>query len=129
MEPAPTIFVVEDDADFREILLEYLSSLGYEVRVFGSAEQLMLYLRHDGSPAPRLVISDIHLVRATGFELARELRQLSADLPIILITSFGSPEMEESAVRQGASAYLEKPFRLSDMGELVRQFLPGPGGA
>jgi len=125
MQSVPVIFVVEDDADFREVLLEYLSSLGYEVRVFGSAEQLLLFLRHNGSPAPGLVVSDIHLVRATGFDLTRELREASPKLPVILITSFGNPEMEETAIQQGASAYLEKPFQLSAMGDLVRQFLPG----
>jgi DNA-binding NtrC family response regulator len=124
MGSVPVISVVEDDADFREVLLEYLSSLGYEVRVFGSAEQLLTCLRHSDSPAPGLVISDIHLVRATGFELARELRQVSPELPIILITSFGNPDIEASALEQGASAYLEKPFQLAAMGDLVRQFLP-----
>ncbi len=39
------------------------------------------------------------------------------------------PDIEASALRQGASAYLEKPFRLSAMGELVQQFLPAPSGA
>jgi DNA-binding NtrC family response regulator len=124
MESSPAIFVVEDDVDFREVLLEYLTSLGYEVRAFGSAEQLMLYLRNTSSGPPALVISDIHLVRATGFELARELRELRPELPIILITSFGNPDIEQSAVQLGASAYLEKPFQLSAISDLVRQFLP-----
>jgi FixJ family two-component response regulator len=117
------VFVVDDDAAFRAILIEYLSSLGYRVEAFSSAEQLMHHVRGDAAPSPSLLISDIHLERVTGLQLARELRGTNSSLPVILMTGFGSPEIEETAIRLGASAYLEKPFRLAAMRDLVREFL------
>ena len=117
------VFVVDDDAAFRAVLLEYLGSLGHRVQAFSSAEQLMQHMRGDAAPSPKLLISDIHLERVTGLQLARELRRTDSDLPVILMTGFGSPEIEETAIRQGASAYLEKPFPLAAMRDLVQKLL------
>ena len=117
------IFVIEDSAEFRALLLEYLSTLGYGVRAFASAEEVMQHVRSAIEPAPELGISDIHMERLTGFQLVRELRKASPSLPAILMTAFGSPEIEEQAIEQGA-AYLEKPFRLPVIRDLVRELLP-----
>ncbi len=119
------IFVIEDSAEFRSLLLEYLSTLGYGVRAFASAEEVMQHMR-SAAATPELVISDIHMERVTGLQLVRELRKTSPGLPAILMTAFGSPEIEEQVARQGA-AYLEKPFRLPVMRDLVRELLPDSG--
>jgi DNA-binding NtrC family response regulator len=118
------ICVVEDDAAFRALLLEFLTSLGYGVEVFSSAEDLMHHVGSADPPMPRLVISDIHMQRLTGFQLVRELRKSKPDVPVILMTAFGNPEIEETAIRHGASAYLEKPFHLSVMRDLLQKLIP-----
>lgn len=117
------IFVIEDSAEFRSLLLEYLGTLGYGVHAFASAEEVMQHIGSAAGPAPELVISDIHMERLTGFQLVRELRKVTPGLPAILMTAFGSPEIEEQAIEQGA-AYLEKPFRLPVIRDLVQRLLP-----
>ena len=117
------IFVIEDSAAFRSLLLEYLNTLGYDVCAFASAEEAMQHMRSADADAPDLLISDIHMERVTGFQLVRELRKASPALPAILMTAFGNPEMEEQALEEGA-AYLEKPFRLPVIRDLVQKLLP-----
>jgi CheY-like chemotaxis protein len=117
------IFVIEDSAAFRSLLLEYLNTLGYDVCAFASGEEAMQHMRSTAATEPELVISDIHMQRMTGFQLVRELRKASPGLPAILMTAFGNPEMEEQALEEGA-AYLEKPFRLPVIRDLVQKLLP-----
>lgn len=116
------IFVIEDNAAFRSLLLDYLSTLGHGVRPFASAEEVIQHMRDEATATPDLLISDIHMERVTGFQLVRELRRANPGLPVILMTAFGNPEIEEQAVEQGA-AYLEKPFRLPVMRDLVERLL------
>jgi len=121
--PARAIFVVEDDADFREMLGEYLGSLGYAVQAFASGEEALAHLRRASAPAPDLVVSDLNMPRLSGLQLMRELRATLPDVPVILMTAFGNPQVAEQAAREGAAAYLEKPFRLPELRDLVRRIL------
>ncbi len=116
------IFLIEDNAAFRALLLEYLSTLGYEVHAFASGEEVLRCIARETSPIPELVISDIHMEQLTGFQLVTELRQRTPDLPAILMTGFGNPELERRALDEGA-AYVEKPFQLPVIQDLVQKLL------
>ncbi len=119
----PTIFLAEDDAEFRSMLSEYLRSLGYEVWEFPSAEALLDHLRKSGTAAVDLVISDINMGATSGLELVHELKKVRPNLPFILMAAFGSGKIAREAQAAGADAYLDKPFRLPAMKELVQSIL------
>jgi DNA-binding response OmpR family regulator len=116
------IFLVEDDASFRALLGEYLDSLGYSVREFGSGEELLRALEGLADP-PDLVISDLNLGRVTGMQLLEELRRRNSQPPVILMTAFGSRETVQKVRSAGAAGYLDKSFEFDQIHELIEQVL------
>lgn len=94
----------------------------YHVEISASGEQALerLHERHF-----ELLISDFRLPGIDGLELLERVHQISPDTRRILITAFGSPEVEERA-RALTDAYLPKPFRLQDILRLVERVLSKP---
>lgn len=127
------IFIVDDDADFRGLLGEFLASLGYAVREFPSAEAVLAHLgTGDDAPSssvrkepagPCLVISDVQMGEISGLELARALKRRLPALPVVLMTGFGGAEAGRSARESGAEACLDKPFALDAVQDLVERLV------
>jgi DNA-binding NtrC family response regulator len=121
------LLLAEDDADYRTLLCEYLTSLGHSVIAFSSGEEV---LRHMGEPkaeAPSLMLTDMRMERISGLDLARTLRRMHPRLPVILMTAFGERPLARDTLALGRSAYVEKPFRLSELGaEIERMVGVGP---
>lgn len=94
----------------------------YRVETCDSGESALarLHERHF-----ELLISDYRLPGINGLELLERARQIHPDLRTILITAFGSPDVEERA-RELANAYLPKPFRLQDILRVVERILTEP---
>ena len=112
------ILIVEDEHLVAHALLRALnlSRDGYTVESCGSAEEALERL-DDGSFD--LLISDWRLPGMNGLELIEMAHQRNPGIRSVLITAFGSPQVEEQA-RRLSDAYLPKPFRLRDMIETVR---------
>ena len=70
-----------------------------------------------------LVISDIRMPEMDGLELLMRIRERDADVPVIMLTGFGSLETAQKAVRRGANDYLKKPFDSQEMRRAVRQHI------
>ena len=109
------LLLVEDDADYRELLSDYLTSLGHSVVEFSSAEDALRHVTESAEEPPGLVLTDMRMQRMSGMDLARALRRAHPSLPIILMTAFGERQLAQDAIRLGRSAYVEKPFRLADL--------------
>jgi DNA-binding NtrC family response regulator len=114
------ILVVDDDPDMRRMMVDLLGARGIRAFPSESAEEALEALRRG---AYALVVSDIELPAKDGFELLREIRALECDAPVVLMTSFGGPEMERRATLVGALGYLEKPFQPEELYELVDRVL------
>jgi CheY-like chemotaxis protein len=121
--PGAVIYLVDDDLEFRSLVGEYLGSLGYAVREFASAEGAPEALEAETASGPRLVLSDTRMARMTGFELAARLRRRWPELPIVLMSAFGTRQIEEEALANGATAYLDKPFPLSRVRDLIQSLV------
>jgi len=105
----PLILVVDDDHSVRESLARLIRSVGFGVRVFGSAEEF-LSASH-GRQADCLIL-DVRMPGMNGLELQRELSASNCDLPVIFITAHGSDEQARTrALGAGAVDYLLKPLR------------------
>ena len=107
------LVLVEDDADYRALLCDYLRSLGHCVVEFASAEEALRHMDAAGAEAPSLVLTDMRMGRMSGLELARALRETHPRLPIILMTAYGERQVARETLGLGSSAYVEKPFRLA----------------
>ncbi|HEY7489985.1 MAG TPA: response regulator [Candidatus Tectomicrobia bacterium] len=116
------VLFVDDEESLVGLGQEILGLLGYDVVVCtGSVEALEVFRM-----APQsfdLVITDQTMPYMTGEELARELRRLRADIPIILCTGFSHIMQAEKAQELGIDAFLLKPLAIQDLARVIQQVL------
>ncbi len=113
------ILVIDDDAIACEFLQEALSRAGYEVDAFTSAQKA---LREDLS-AYDLLMSDIRMPDMDGLQFLRQVHEKWPDLPVILMTAYGSLETTMEALRLGAWDYISKPFSPDQIRSMVKKVL------
>jgi len=113
----PKVLVVDDDEESRQLLSEVLEANGYGVGAVADGQQAREVLEQDAEY--RIVIADLHMPKETGLELLRHLRERNSNHSIVLMSSFISASERQLAQDLGAQALLEKPFRLSDLLEVV----------
>jgi FixJ family two-component response regulator len=109
----PVVAIVDDDRRVRESVQSVLESAGYEAVTFESAETFLLSA---ALSSVTCVIADVRLPGMDGTELQRRIRQERRRLPVILITAHDDDDVRQQALRDGAAAFLPKPF---DGGELL----------
>ena len=102
------VLVVEDDASLREALIDTLELAGADVVQAESGEQALDLLTRNYVD---MVVSDVNMGGMDGHELLGELRQRFPQLPVLLITAYGSIAKSVEAMREGAVDYLVKPFK------------------
>jgi two-component system nitrogen regulation response regulator NtrX len=107
---ASDVLVVDDEADIRELVAGILSDEGYSVRTAANSEEALAAVR---ARKPALLILDIWMAGGgmDGLEMLDMVKQLDADLPVIMISGHGNIETAVSAIKRGAYEFLEKPFK------------------
>jgi FixJ family two-component response regulator len=100
--------VVDDDQSVREALENLVSSVGFEVRLFASAED---FLDSDAPANTDCAVLDLCLPGSSGFELQRKLAADGQSIPVIIITAQGDDRARDEALAGGAIAFLKKPFK------------------
>jgi len=110
--------VVDDDDQMRAVIRGFLEREGYHVLEEGSADQAMLAL---DAVQTDIVILDRVMPGMSGPDLLSLLGRRGLNVPVILITAFGGPDVEAEALSRGAACYLEKPFRMSKVLEAVER--------
>lgn len=115
----PRILIVDDEREITEILADLLSE-DYECLKAGSAEEALDYLR-DGQF--HLVISDITMPGMSGLEMIPDVKRLSPDTVVVMISGMQTVESAIRALRLGAFDYLMKPFDLRQVEAVVKRAL------
>jgi DNA-binding NtrC family response regulator len=105
--PKGCILVTDDESEIREGLELLLTSEGYEVVLAETAEAALIRL---GERPFDLLLLDVSLPDRNGLDLLREIRLRDTDLPIVLITAYGSIDMARAAFKSGAQDYITKPW-------------------
>ncbi len=118
-----TVLVVDDEPDIRELLELSLVRMGLGVESAGSLAQAKMLLQER---AFDLCLTDMRLPDGDGLELVRFIGANFADLPVAVITAFGSTESAVSALKSGAFDYLTKPLSLDQLRALIRSALMLP---
>ena len=101
------VLVVEDDAALREALLDTLRAAGLAALAAADAPGALQLLAGEDIG---LVISDVHMPGADGYELLSSIKRLRPYLPVVLMTAFGTVAQAVAAMREGATDYIVKPF-------------------
>ena len=107
-----SVLVVDDDAAMREMLVSLLEDEGLRAEEADGADKALDRLRDAEFDA---VLSDIRMPGRSGIEMLGEVRALRPDLPVILMTAFGSIDTAIEAMRAGAFDYVTKPFKRNEV--------------
>jgi len=103
----PVISVIDDDASVRAATDNLLSSHGYRVHTFASAEEFLQSARLSDSSC---VITDVQMSAMSGLDLLTHLRARGYVAPFIFITAFPEESVRARALQAGAICFLAKPF-------------------
>ena len=117
------VLVVDDEPDIRELLELTLIKMGIGVVVAGSVGEARQRL---GETRFDLCLTDMRLPDGEGLDLVRHIATLGFDLPVAVITAFGSAENAVAALKAGAFDYVSKPIGLEQLRALVKSVLSLP---
>lgn len=115
----PAILVVDDEKTITFAIQNYFTRRGYRVdcaQELEEAEALMANVRYD------VVIADLRLTGvhgSEGLEIVRSVRERYPKTRVILLTAYGSPEIEAAAIRYGVHSFLQKPKPLAELAQVV----------
>lgn len=126
------ILVIDDDNEMRSMVADFARREGYDVSEAALASEALDLLSGGGLPtdlhpekgAPiDLVITDLNMPGLSGIEFTEKFHALLPNVPVILITAFGSIETAIDAIRKGAFDYTTKPFKLNEMSVTIARAL------
>lgn len=119
-----TILVVEDDKVLGEAIVDTLVISGYDVIHAKDGKDA---IREIETNAVDLVVSDIHMPNMKGTELLKRIKSDKPDLPVMLMTAYGSIEQAVETMRYGAVDYMVKPFEAEVLVNMVERYIGHAG--
>ncbi len=119
-ERVAQVLVVDDEPDIRELLELTLVRMGLGVQTVGSIAEAKERLKNERY---ELCLTDMRLGDGDGLELVRHIAGLGSDIPVAVITAYGSAENAVAALKAGAFDYVSKPVGLEQLRALVRSAL------
>jgi DNA-binding NtrC family response regulator len=114
------ILIVEDEPKMRRLLELQLAEEGFNARIAADAETGLQIL---GKEAFDVVVTDLKLPGMSGLEFLQAVKRVNADLPVVIMTAFGTVESAVDAMKAGASDYVLKPFSLAELVLVIRKEL------
>ena len=114
------ILVVDDDENLRWVLKTQLEELGYMVSTAADGEQALAVMEKE---APALVLTDLKMPRISGMELLDRIRVEYPEVPVVMITAFGTIQSAVQAMRAGAYDYLTKPIDYEELSLVMNRVL------
>lgn len=114
------VLIVDDERNIRRTLATFFGSLGHAVGQAESGEQALGAMRTQGFD---VVVTDYRMAEMNGLELLREIKRISPDTPVVLMTAYATVDNAVSAMKAGAYDYLTKPFSLDEIQLVVERAL------
>lgn len=118
-----TILIAEDDRVIRELLIVILKAAGYDlVTAVDGVEAVEAFKRNDKKV--ELIITDIGMPRMNGLEAIVIIREMSKDVPIMILSIWESLEYKQIAEQNNVREYMKKPFDVEEVIRKVHTILP-----
>ena len=119
---APLILVVEDDEALREALIDTLEMAGYNVLEADNGRAALEQLAEDSAFEIDIVISDVQMPKMDGHQLLKQIKR-QYDIPVLLMTAYGTISKAIEAMKDGAVDYLVKPFEAEVLVSVVSRYV------
>ena len=120
-----TVLIVDDDPEIRSLIAEGLRQKGFDALQAAGGDEAMKKL----SPGrTRLVVADMKMPGMSGIELLRRIKRTFPELPVMIVTGYGSIRNAAEAMQEGACDYLLKPFSMETLILAVERVLGTDGG-
>lgn len=120
------VLVAEDDAEMRRLLVTQLRLEGIDVQEASDGRALWRQMQRacvDGDvERPDVIVTDVRMPGMSGIEALRRIRTVAPDVPVVVVTGFGSTHTHDEAVALGA-AVLDKPFEVDDLLTLIEHLI------
>ncbi len=120
MEHKGRILIVEDEKSMREVLKILLEEEGYDITAAADGIEAGEKIQKDIFD---IVITDIKMPRADGFEVLRKVKEISPSSIVIMITAFSTTESTIEAMKLGAYDYIHKPFKMDEIRLIINKAL------
>ncbi|HIK44248.1 MAG TPA: response regulator [Leptolyngbyaceae cyanobacterium M65_K2018_010] len=119
-----TVLVVEDSLSQREMITDLLKGIGLEVTMAADGVEALEQIH---THPPDVVVLDIVMPRMNGYELCRRIKAdpITQHLPVVMCSSKGEEFDRYWGMKQGADAYIAKPFQPAELVGTVKQLLRG----
>ena len=117
----PSILVVDDQAEIRELVAAFLEGEGYLVRTARHGREALEVLQRE---IPALILLDLRMPVMDGWAFARELRRRGLWIPLVVMTAATDPDRWAGQVQ--AAGCLPKPFELDSLLRIVQDFTSEP---
>ena len=114
------ILVVDDQLEMARVLADQLRDTGYQVEIATGGQEALLAVR---ARSFELVLCDLKMQHVDGLDVLRGVKELDADVPVLIMTAFGAIESAVEAIKLGAYQYLTKPFSLAEVTVFVERAL------
>jgi FixJ family two-component response regulator len=115
--PERVVSILDDDESVGRSVGNLLSSVGFAVAVFDSAESFL----NSGRPAnTSCLVLDLQMPGMNGLALLERLNKTGRYIPAVILTAHGDDEVRKRATRAGAVAFLDKPFVSAELIEAIR---------
>ena len=106
------IIVVDDEVKMQRIVQIMLSKMGHEAVLAGTAEEALSHMERGEID---LILTDMKMPSMSGIDLLTAVKKVKKDVPVILMTAYGTIRNAVDAMRKGASDYILKPFDIDEM--------------
>ncbi len=112
------ILVIDDDEVVRDVLKTFLKEVGFSVAVTGAGRSGIDMLKEENFD---IVLTDLVMPEMNGIDVLKEIKAVKADLPVVVMTAFGTIQTAVEAMRLGAFDYVTKPFVMEELMIVIRR--------
>ena len=109
MEERPAVVLVDNHPEIRDVLSGVLEALSFRTYAADGYRQALEQL---ANPGVRAIVTDVEMHPETGFDLLATCREKFPEIPVIMVSSYASPDMRKKAMLSGAAEFLAKPFTM-----------------
>ena len=117
------VLVIDDEQGIRHLLDTLLSRKGYDVVLADNGRKGLELFRRE---RPDVVVLDLKMPEMDGVAVLQQIRRLTPDQPVIILTGAATPEREQQVRALGVTEFVEKEFSLHRLGDALKRLLKTP---